>query len=72
MFSSLYSDGKIELYDVESNVPVLTNETNGEVSFMRWSSFENSSAMYSGKDCYIIWTLDLKTVVFLGIHTVST
>jgi len=45
-----YSDGKIELYDVESNVPVLTNQTNGEVSFMRWSSCENSIALNSGRD----------------------
>ena len=31
-------------------MPVLTNQTNGEVSFMRWSSCENSSALNSGRD----------------------
>ena len=47
-----YSDGKIELYDVESNIPVLTNQSNdGEISFMRWSTCEKSSAVFfSGKN----------------------
>ena len=37
-----FNDGKIELYDVESNIPVLTNQANGGLSFMRWSTCEFS------------------------------
>lgn len=36
-----FEDGGIELYDVESNVPVLVNKAKGSLTFLRWSSCGN-------------------------------
>lgn len=42
-----YADGIVELYDVESSVPILTNRVNHGLTFMRWTACPESGSLPS-------------------------
>ena len=37
-----YESGRLDLFDVESSTPVLTNYVDGNITFMRWTTCANS------------------------------
>ena len=37
-----YESGRLDLFDVESSAPVLTNYVSGNITFMRWTTCANS------------------------------